>query len=405
MFIWRSRSGVYRRAVSILMGFIAATIAIEYVAAAFLKLRPLEFALLQLTLLVVAAVSASAIARKVCASIQSLCHSFLSGDNSEEIAASDGVHDEIESLQTLINTHVLDTETMAREMARVGNELAMVSAKLTAISENQAHESAEAASSVAQVSASIQELASTARQIAENANHLKTISIQTLEAAREGHTSVSSTIEAIRNVKIATDAFSQRVEMLKEKMGEINKVGDIIGEIADQTRVLALNAAIEAARAGEAGKGFAVVATEVRKLAESVVESARTISLSIAEVMSYFTEVSSAFMTEAATVEEGEKRAAEAGAVLERIVSLNEETASSVALIQTALQQEESATEQVAATVKHIAGTIDKTAADSRQISILVEEIIKATVALRAAARKHAVENRRTEDAVETAAS
>jgi methyl-accepting chemotaxis protein len=387
------------------MAFVATTIAIEYLAVAFLKLSPVEFALLQLTLLAVAGVAASIVARKVCAPIQSLCSSFLSGDTSEEIVASDGVHDEIESLHALINTYVHNTETMAREMARVGNELAMVSAKLTAISENQAHESAEAASSVAQVSASVQELASTARQIAENANHLKAISIQTLEAAREGHASVNSTIEAIRNVKIATDAFSQRVEMLKEKMGEISKVGDIIGEIADQTRVLALNAAIEAARAGEAGKGFAVVATEVRKLAESVVESARTISLSIAEVMSYFTEVSSAFVTEAATVEEGERRAAEAGGVLERIVSLNEETASSVASIQTALQQEESATEQVALTMKHIASTIDKTAADSRQISILVEEIIKATVALRAAARKHAAENRHSEDAVETAAT
>jgi len=109
-------------------------------------------------------------------------------------------------------------------------------------------------------------------------------------------------------------------------------------------------------------------------------------------------------MTEAATVEEGERRAAEAGMVLERIVSLNEETASSVASIQTALQQEESATEQVAATMKHIANTIDETASDSRQISVLVEEIIKATVALRTAARKHAVENCRSEEAVETTA-
>jgi len=68
---------------------------------------------------------------------------------------------------------------------------------------------------------------------------------------------------AVANV----NAASNRVDELGAAALEINKVTDVIVEIAEQTKLLALNATIEAARAGEAGKGFAVVANEVKELA------------------------------------------------------------------------------------------------------------------------------------------
>ncbi len=68
---------------------------------------------------------------------------------------------------------------------------------------------------------------------------------------------------AVANV----NAASSRVDELGAAALEINKVTDVIVEIAEQTKLLALNATIEAARAGEAGKGFAVVANEVKELA------------------------------------------------------------------------------------------------------------------------------------------
>jgi Methyl-accepting chemotaxis protein len=88
----------------------------------------------------------------------------------------------------------------------------------------------------------------------------------------------------VREAVAQLDRTNARVAGLSEVAGRIDRVVNLISDIAGRTNMLSLNATIEAQRAGEAGKGFAVVAGEVKHLAHQTGESTREIAGQVAAI-------------------------------------------------------------------------------------------------------------------------
>jgi len=85
--------------------------------------------------------------------------------------------------------------------------------------------------------------------------------------------SVLKSGETLKTIDQKVEDFSDKMNLLQTKTGEINTIINIIKDIAEKTNILALNASIEASKAGEFGKSFAVVANEVRILSGNINKS------------------------------------------------------------------------------------------------------------------------------------
>jgi len=124
--------------------------------------------------------------------------------------------------------------------------------------------------SISEITQASQATASDVQQISVEVDRVNTLAQESGKLALD----TKLEMEKIEEISSGTISIAEKLGNEAEKIG---KIIETIKSITDQTNLLALNAAIGAARAGEYGRGFSVVAEEIRKLAESNNQSAKTI--------------------------------------------------------------------------------------------------------------------------------
>jgi len=263
---------------------------------------------------------------------------------------------------------IRQTQESSRRLQQSANDI-------LSATEQAASGAAEQAASISQTTATMEELASTYRQIAENADQVVSMAEASLGSAESGQQAVMNTLNAMEDIKSRTQASANKILALGERSQQIGQVLAIINSIADQTKILALNAAIEAARAGEAGKGFSVVAIEIRKLAESVVDSTGEIGTIMTEIQTSANDLVMSTEQELKQVQSGVDLANLTGESLDQILEMVEQTTVAAKEISAATQQQKSATDQVVKAMREVASVAQQTAAGSRQVATSAEAL------------------------------
>ena len=200
--------------------------------------------------------------------------------NNEITTLSESLNEYIEKMRTTLNS----LSNISGAMNSRAGECFDISHILSDANQNQGESIERLNTTLSDMNASIEDiahaatdLAATSSQLASNAENVKMLCDETLEASAKGKDEMEVMTKNVSTLNETINELTTLIRATAKSVEEITGITDTINAISEQTNLLSLNASIEAARAGEMGKGFAVVATEVGALANQSSNATETI--------------------------------------------------------------------------------------------------------------------------------
>ena len=283
--------------------------------------------------------------------------------------------DEVGELARWFNEHIGRLHQIIGKVSGITEKIHTHTGAIALTMDQQSGFSTQLSSSVVEISSTMEEFTSTASQIAQHSQGVVERADKTLEDTKVGAAEVENLSFKVNDLSHNIQANLSEIVELGRKSKEINKVMEIINNIANQTKLIAFNAALEAASAGEAGKRF-VVAVEIRRLADSVVESTAEIEGKITEILDSVNRLVMSSEKSFQLIQEGQEYAAHTVAMLIESVDGVEETTDAARQISLSTQQQQIASSQVVLALKDIEQGVRYATDSIHQTNSVTDELL-----------------------------
>jgi methyl-accepting chemotaxis protein len=192
------------------------------------------------------------------------------------------------------------------------------------------------------------------RQIQGQSETLLANAHESQSLVADGFGKVQDTIQKMGEIRETNLQTLNEIGGLTEEISSIGEIIDIINGIANQTRIIAFNAELEASSAGSAGTSFRIVAEEIRRLANSTVESLVGIKGRISEIQQGSERLLVTSEEGTVKIEEGMHLSADLNDIFMNIRLSAESTTGSVNGISQILLEQNEAFDQIFTTLKQI---------------------------------------------------
>lgn len=237
-----------------------------------------------------------------------------------------------------------------------------------------------------QTSAAMNEMQFTIAHVEQNARATEQLAEDVIVEAQRGAEAVGHTRDGVQDILAVSRLAGGTIRELSSRIQAIDRILEVIRDVADQTQLLSLNAAIIASQAGRHGRGFSVVAGEIKKLADRTSSSTTEIADVIQGVQEEARRAVGAIAEGEHAVVEGLERSKDAERTLGKIVSSAEETTQMVKAIAGATEQQAAAAREVAGAMERVAVTAAQVAAATSEQTRGADSLLQATSRLQALA-------------------
>lgn len=285
--------------------------------------------------------------------------------------------DEIGDVSREVNNLLEKMHNIMTMVNGVSNRISSHTNTITDTVSQHAGFASQLSSSVMEISATMEEFSSTAGSIAQHSHGVADTTDKSVVDVNKSVRGMETLAIKMVEIKQCNEANLSEILELGRKSKEINKVMEIINNIASQTKLIAFNAALEAASAGEAGKRFGVVAVEIRRLADNVVESTTEIESKITEIMSSVERIIMSSEKGAKSVQEGQDYSCQALEMLGVVVGGACLTNDAAKQISISTHQQQIASSQVLSSLREIEEGTRYSTASIEQIGVISKDLME----------------------------
>ncbi len=260
------------------------------------------------------------------------------------------------------------TKTNVKE-SKVSGQLVTEVQNLVVAAKENAATSQDQSAAVKEIVATMTDNNALSENISSKIKDVASLAGKTSTDVTGGVAFLADNVKQLNEIATANSQTIGGIKSLGEKIDNIWDIVTLINSVADQAKIIAFNAELEASSAGEAGKNFHIVATEIRRLADGIIDGTREIKERITEIQQSSDSLILASESGTEKINSGVNSAAALSQRFESIKNASEITAASASDITQIIQQQVAASEQILITLKQIAAGVENFTAATDNIS------------------------------------
>lgn len=262
-----------------------------------------------------------------------------------------------------------------KDNSSVGQSLLVEMEKLVNSSKENAQTSQDQSAAVKEIVTTMEDSHSMSETISKRIQNVSSVAAKTSADVIAGVDTLAQNFQKLHDISDANLKTIEGIKSLSDKIENIWDIVSIINSVADQAKIIAFNAELEASSAGEAGQNFHIVATEIRRLADGIIDGTKEIKEKISEIQQSSDHL--ILMSESGTekVNEGCEKAKELEEKFSSIKMSAEVTADSSNEISSIISQQTVASEQILLALKQIAFGVENFSQATDRISESAENV------------------------------